>query len=393
MGFFYGMFIVIAWLVIALFLRLLTTTLHEMGHALPALVLTDRPVSVYIGSYGDETNSHRFSFGRLRFFFKPKFFDWNLGMCRHEGGKLSNGKLALIVIGGPIASVIVGSVALWALIAYRANEVIFIIAAAFLLSAFWDFFVNLLPSSFGTSGIHGGTGMMSDGALLMLLWQRSRLPASYLKLEKLYEAKDYQAVVDQLEQDIEDNAAPASAYFLGIEAYKAMKEYGGALSIYEAYQKRFPLQNSDYLVIGNLYDQFGNYREAINCYAEYLHYYYGDLDALYAKGHAYQELGEHDRAITDFNVVLAQSPGHISARLGRVRSLLRLNENDYASGDLAVLARLAPEHPRYHLYLGFYQEAVGDYHAAHASITKAQALGDDFHGIAFKLNELEGLML
>lgn len=388
MDFFFGVFVVLVWLVIALGLRLLTTTLHELGHALPALSFTGQEVKVYIGSYGDEGGSKKLRLGKIHFYFKAKFFDWNLGMCSFQGENLSNTQRAIILLGGPLVSVIVGSVALWYLIANRSDEVIVVIAAAFLLSAFWDFFINILPS--GVGGDVGGKGLYSDGTQLMMLWQRSRLPREYLTLEKEFTDKNYRSVVESIEQRIEAGTAVPPEYFLSIESYRELGEFGGALSIYEAYQKKFPLQSSDYLTIGKLYDQFGNYREAINCYAEYLHYHYSDLTALHAKGKAYQQLGEHDRAITDFSVVLDQNPSFIPARIDRVLSWLRLREKEYAAHDLEILAEIAPLHPKYFLHRGFYQEAIGEYALAHASITKAKELGDDFHGIEFKLNELEG---
>lgn len=388
MDFFFGVFIVIAWFFIALMMRLLTTTLHELGHAFPALTFTGEEVKVYIGSYGDEADSKQFSFGKLKFYFKAKFFDWNLGMCSHQGEGLTNTQRAIILLGGPLASVIVGALALWYLIENRSNEVIVVIAAAFLLSALWDFFVNMLPAGIGGEGKE----LYSDGTQLMMLWKRSRLPKEYLDLEKEYTDKNYRTVVKGIEQQIELGTAAPATYFLAIESYRELGEFGGALSIYEAYQKKFSLQPADYFTIGKLYDQFGNYREAINCYAEYLHFNYGDLTALYAKGKAYQQLGDHDRAITDFGVVLDQTPGFIPARIDRVLSWLRLREKEYAAHDLEVLAELAPADPKYFLHLGFYQEAIGEYALAHASITKAKELGDDFHGIEFKLNELEGYM-
>jgi tetratricopeptide (TPR) repeat protein len=88
--------------------------------------------------------------------------------------------------------------------------------------------------------------------------------------------------------------------------------------------------------------------------------------------------------------VLEQTPRFVPARVDRVLSWLRLREKERAAKDLEVLAEIAPNNSKYYLHLGFYQEAIGEYAAAHASITKAKELGDNFHGIEFKLNELEG---
>jgi hypothetical protein len=37
----------------------LSTLLHELGHAIPMLLLTKQTVTIYIGSYADKRNSFR----------------------------------------------------------------------------------------------------------------------------------------------------------------------------------------------------------------------------------------------------------------------------------------------------------------------------------------------
>lgn len=383
----YGILIVFLWFGVVLLMRLLTTFLHESGHALPALLFTQGPVSVFVGSYGDQDGSWTFNLGRLTYYFRARFFDWNLGLCRHRAESLTFGQSVMILLGGPLASVIVATIAFF-LLWRTENEMVFVVVSAFLLSAVWDLIINLLPRS-GSMSLHEGGALSSDGAQLLQLIARRRLPAAYLAIEKAYAKKAYPQVVELAERQIESGAAIAPTFRLAINAYREMGEYGGALAVYESYQKNHPLRPEDFLLIGELYDRFGNYREAIACYAEYLHFNYSDIEALYAKGRAYQEMGEHERAAIDLSVVLDRAPLHQQARLDRALSLVRLNELEAAGEELRRAEQLLDEHPKYYRILGFYREAIQDLAGAHSAFSRAKELGDDYHGIEFKLSELE----
>ncbi len=57
--------IVILMLATGLVIWPITVLLHELGHAIPALILTRQKVSIYIGSYGDPDKSLHFRIGLL----------------------------------------------------------------------------------------------------------------------------------------------------------------------------------------------------------------------------------------------------------------------------------------------------------------------------------------
>jgi len=44
-----------------------TITVHELGHAIPALLMTRDEVTIFIGSFGDPYESFHFKTGRDRF--------------------------------------------------------------------------------------------------------------------------------------------------------------------------------------------------------------------------------------------------------------------------------------------------------------------------------------
>jgi hypothetical protein len=93
----------------------ITVTLHELGHAVPALIMTRDEITIYIGSLGDTYKSFHFSFGRLTFFCKYNPFLWYRGCCVVPAGELSIDQELWFVAGGPIASIL-GTLASWLLV-------------------------------------------------------------------------------------------------------------------------------------------------------------------------------------------------------------------------------------------------------------------------------------
>ncbi|PHI19521.1 hypothetical protein CEQ90_12545 [Lewinellaceae bacterium SD302] len=396
----YGVLIVFAWFGIFLVMRLLTTFLHEMGHALPVLAFSDKPVEVFIGSYGEREGGFKparlgarsdgvATFGRLTLFFNTKLLSWQAGMCRFESLGLSRRQMAIILFGGPVASVLVAGIGFWAIVNFRFGDVFFVIVSAFLLSSLWDLFINLLPASFGNNRMHGVGNLQTDGEQLLALWREGRRPAVYHELKTALENKDYGVVTERVEADVAARRLDPSVIPLAIAAYEARSEYGGALSIYEYLHKQQPLRPVDYFALGELYQKLNNYQEAINCYGEYLHEFYSDARALHARGWCYQQLTEHGAAIQEITTALRYNDQFAAAWRDRAYSLLRLNQFEDAISDLNVSRQLEPEHPRQYLYDSLYLEATGKYAEAYSALLKAKELGDEFHGIEFRLSELE----
>src|SRR5258708_39407973 len=58
-----------------------TVTLHELGHAIPALLMTRDEVTIFIGSFGSPYKSFRFTIGRLEFYCKCNPLLWYKGCC------------------------------------------------------------------------------------------------------------------------------------------------------------------------------------------------------------------------------------------------------------------------------------------------------------------------
>jgi hypothetical protein len=98
-----------------------TVTLHELGHAIPALLMTRDEVTIYIGSFGSPYNSFHFTIGRLEFYCKYNPLLWYRGCCQCSQHYLSIDQRIWFVAGGPIASIF-ETVGTWLLISNLQQE-------------------------------------------------------------------------------------------------------------------------------------------------------------------------------------------------------------------------------------------------------------------------------
>lgn len=101
----------------------IVVTLHELGHAVPALIMTRGDVIIYIGSYGSSSRSFRISMGRrLTLICKYNPLLWYRGCCFAPDYELSINQKIVFVAGGPLASLI-GTLAFWGLMTLTQDSV------------------------------------------------------------------------------------------------------------------------------------------------------------------------------------------------------------------------------------------------------------------------------
>ncbi|MEM9820487.1 MAG: M50 family metallopeptidase [Bacteroidota bacterium] len=174
MSILFGLFAGLLLLTAAAFARSITTLFHELGHAIPALLFTDEKVTIYVGAYEAVEAGWNFSFGRLRgnIMFNPLM--WNGGLTQHSG-TTSFWKTLLIILGGPIASMIIALPLIYLMLLFPSVKIVQFLAGLYITSAVLDLISNLIPSSKPTT-MKEGQVVYNDGfALLALILTRNQL--------------------------------------------------------------------------------------------------------------------------------------------------------------------------------------------------------------------------
>lgn len=384
-----GMAIALGGILLIILFRSLTTLFHEMGHALPALWFTNEPVEVFVGSYGDLLNSWQLKLGRLRVVLRWNPFDWQLGVCRHQGAPRI-WQTFLIILGGPLASTLIAAVALWISLHYQLSEAWLALIAIFAGSALIDLFVNLTPSASPINMYDGGT-TYSDGFQLQQLFAEWRLPQSYLAAREAFLQKEYETSLVAAEELISQGDYHPFLYSIAIESLIKLKRFAEVLGAYEHYQQRHELVAQDYVTIASAYQQMNNFSEALKHYNSYLYDNYTDSHTIYKRAQIYVELASFEEALEDLNrAVFLQKD---NPKLYALRSLCHLKTKQPAAAwdDIIRAEELDASNnlPEIPYYKGLYYEAKGLLNEALEAYELAKKKGISFHGIDYKIVTIE----
>lgn len=163
--------------------RFLTILVHELGHAIPAIIFTRQHVAIYIGSYGDDEGNIQFNKGLLEINIKRNPLLWRKGLCVVYDDDMTLRQRMIHVLAGPLSSLVIGGVAAFIAIAFDMHGLIKLISGIFLLSAVLDLIVNLYPR---TIQINDYSTLDTDGRTALRLLRSWSYEQSYRKRNNRY---------------------------------------------------------------------------------------------------------------------------------------------------------------------------------------------------------------
>ena len=385
----FGILVALFGLALIIVIKLSTTFFHEMGHAIPALIFTKKPVSVYVGSYGDISNTFRLRIRRLELFLKLNIMDWKIGMCHHEEVVSDTWKRVLITLGGPIASLVVSIPLMMHYKSIASSDFLSFVVIVFIGSACYDFLSNMLPIATPIN-MHDGAVAYCDGYMLLTMFRRQFASEEHLILSQKFHDEQYDEVITIGTDLITENPKKRFPYDFVIESLIMTKDFNGALGVYGVLKENMGLEKQDYYSIGKLYKDLGNYSEALKFLEQYRYTNYTDSNVLGLIGSAQVELGNHQEAIQTLSNLLELNPSDMEARCNRGLALIHLREYDHAIADLQVVKHHDPKNPNLYFNLGLIDERKGDYSSALNNYQQAKALDCTHHGLDYKIEDLKG---
>jgi len=323
-------------LLLIVVLRLVTTLFHELGHAIPALMFTSKKVEVYVGSYGNSAKTLKLNLGRLIMYLKFNLFNWNIGLCRQEEATKKIWQRVLIIIGGPIASLLIAIPIILNLEALKGNSTFFFLAIIFIAAATIDLIVNLIPASQALN-MDGGGAAYSDGYQLWAIIQRALLPKEFHELSEKLEAKSYEEVLEITNNLLSEPKPKRYAYDFKIEAHTQLKEYEKAIGTYKLLNDEDRLHKSDYLEVGKLYNKLGDYGEALHFFEHSYKYYYTNPELINAMAHSHIKLGDNRKAIKMLTASLVTAPTYLETYKNRAEAYEKIWEHELAEADLKFI--------------------------------------------------------
>ena len=379
--------LILLWAGLILASRILTTFIHEMGHAIPALIWTNGPVGIHIGSHNMPTKPG-IRIGRWYGFMEFNLFRLDIGLCMHQKAEKTWQQWA-IVLGGPIASLCLALGLLLFILLGNLSDNFIIVLSIFIFSALLDFVVNITPSS-NPIVVDGKRKVYNDGYRLQRLSRGWWFDPLYLKAIQAEEEGDLEKAVEAYEAIPKKGRNKIKIYRSLIEGLTELGRSEEALKYLKELEAIHKFKAIDHYLAAKIHLQNNDFEAALtqlnrSIYLEFQHPLY-----LESRANLHVEMGSYELAKKDFDRAIFVSTDNGALFRERARALLRLNELEAAWADIETAERLGPEHPNLVLYKGLWYEAKEEAELALQHLRNAKALGTQWHGLDFKIESLEG---
>ena len=361
--------------------RPITVLVHELGHAIPALLFTQKPVTIYVGSYGDRSKSLFFNLGRLQSFVSYDIFQSQMGLCYHSSAKTIQQTL-LIILGGPLASLLFGLLLIVLVSNFIFPPMLNFVFYMLLVSAIFDFFVNMIPSK-NPSYLFDGTPVYNDGNSFFKLLKESKYPENYFKAIDFYSKEKNKRAIHNFHSVLEEGYTDKVVYNKLIAAYVNDQQYHRALNIYNTMLTQHQLNNEEYHNLAITYWKLKNYERAILACNKILNKNIA-LDSsninpqtILLRGKSHLKLNQIEIAIEDFNQAISINSEFTSLGYS-FRGLAKIKSHQLLDGkeDLDIAHALSPNNPHTIFHLGIYFYKKQDFNKAMDLFKKAQSIDE-----------------
>lgn len=359
--------------------RSLTVLFHELGHAIPVILLTKQKATIYIGSYGDPKRSMKINFGALDIFFRYNPFAWRLGLCVSSAKSVSINKRIIYTLAGPFASLVIAIIACYFTFTYDLHGFLKLFLIVFLGSAFLDLLINLIPNKTPIK-LYDGSITYNDGYNLKQLFYYKRLPKAYAEAADLYTEQkfaDAAVLFEKLLSDTKDE----NVHRLAISAYLQDKNYHKAKELSDAFASTGEMNSDDLSNIALSYSQLGFHDKALEFYNKSLQLNPDNKYSLNNKGYTLNLMNKFDEAISLFDRAIDLDKDFAYSYNNRGLGKIKLGRTEEGLQDINYAFQLDPNNSYGYRNLGIYYFDKGEFDEALRLFTKAKELDGTTHMI------------
>ena len=369
-------------IVLIMIARGLIVILHELGHAIPAIISSKKKVSIYIGSYGNEEESLNFKIGLLDIWLSYKNISW-MGLCVPSEKNIAINQQIVYVLSGPLTPAIISSLALYYISLVDVSDACLFFTSIFFLLSIFDLFRNLTPSSTPIKLFNGST-TYNDGYSLRKLFKYRKFNNEFEEAINLYNNKEYQKSAVLFDFLIESNLKDAHIYRIAVSANMQDKNYERAKILFEKSENDFTLTSDDYSNGGLIYSRLDLNEKALELYIKSLELNPDNLYALNNKGFALTVLDKYLEAIPLFDRAIEID--ELSAYTYNNRGLAKIKTGQLKEGlhDIEKSMELDENNSYNYRNLGIYHFDIGEIDKARELFLKAKELDPD----TYKIDEL-----
>jgi len=360
---------------------LVNVILHEPGHAIPMLVMTDGKVSIYVGSYGDSNNSLKLSVRRLNIYIKYNPLLWVRGVCKPPQEQLSINRRILYTAAGPLISLALTIICFTALYLY-ANPGPLRFALA-LLSCFGFIYSmsSIIPGN-TSKYTQDGRQLNNDAMQIVRLFKHKRLADDYREVFEFIHNKQYSEASDLFDSFIEDQYHDLNLLRTAVSTYLCAKRFSKAERLMGVISGKYTLNADDYCNLGYLKEHLHLHVEAMDCYQKSLQL---NPKHIYSLNNAGFNLSfaknNHSEAIFYLNQALAIAPDFANALSSRGYAKIKLGQMEEGLKDVRHSLRIDERNSYGYLALGVYYLEKNDFRRALSSFDHAKQLDNHTYSV------------
>jgi tetratricopeptide (TPR) repeat protein len=373
---------------LVLIARPLTVFFHELGHAIPIILLTRKKATIYIGSHGDPKKSLKLNAGVLQVFFRYNPFAWRLGLCVPSAKTVSLNAQIIYVLAGPFASLIFGIIACYFTFAYDLHGFLKLFLIVFLGSAFFDLLVNLIPNTTPVK-LYDGTIAYNDGYNLKQLLYYKRVPRKYEEAAALYGEQRFAEAAILFEKILSEGFKDEKIYRWTISSHLQDKNYEKAKDVSEDFALTGKMNSDDLSNIALSYSELGQHEKAMELYDKSLQQDPEHKYSLNNKGYTLNLMDRFEEAIPFFDKAIEIDKGFAYSYNNRGLSKIKLGKTDEGLQDINHSFELDPTNSYGYRNLGIYHMDKGDFDEALSLFAKAKETDKTTHMIDELINDTE----
>lgn len=371
--------------------RLLTVVFHELGHAIPLILLTKQKATVYIGSYGDPKKSLRLNLGCLIIFLRYNPFNWQKGLCVPSSKSISINKQIIYTFTGPFTSIIIAVIACYFAFTYDLHGFLKIFLVVFTGSAIFDLLINIIPSK-APIKLHDGKIIYNDGYSLKQLFYYKRLPKEYSKAADLYNEHKFSEAAILFENLLEE-ANDENIYRLAIASYLQSKNHKKAKELSDAFLLTGKMNSDDLSNAALSYSQLELHDDALMLYDKSLELNPDNKYSLNNKGYTLNLVNKFEDAIHYFNKAIQLDKDFAYSYNNRGLAKIKSGQVEEGLKDIDHSFRLDPDNSYAYRNLGIYHFDKGEYDEALRLFTKSKELDNSTHRIDELINDTRHQLL
>lgn len=345
--------------------RPFTVLLHELGHAIPALLFTRNKVIIYIGSYGNTHRCFALKTGRLTIWFRYNPLKWWWGLCEADGNGMTWLQQIIYVAGGALFSLIIATTVLYIAFTLNMHGVLKLLCVSAFASALFDLCFNF-SSVIRTN--KDGTIQYSDGYTLGQIIKIQYSSRDYKTGIQLYNNKAYNQSATLFEQLIAKGWTNDEIYRLAGTSYLFCKQYHKVIHLYQQLSAQCILNADDLYCLGLAHIYSGSGDAADTFLQQSLVLQPDNAYALNAIGYLLTTRHQYTEAIPLLDKAIQLAPsysyaynnrGHAKIETGMMEegladiqySLELDKENAYAYRNIGIYYLLKQEHEKARTYL------------------------------------------